>query len=456
MTNIMKKPPQALNKQPQQALSKLLPQVLKNSLLLTLMLFGLAVHAAELTIEINQGQDNPTAIAIVPFDIGRLSLPENVVPIVNGDLKRSGLFDPLPREDMLSQPHERKEVFFRDWNALDVEFLVVGKIKRAAENRLEIQFELFDVLKQKRVMVEKVSGAEAQLRDMAHNISDRIYEQVTGVPGAFNTRLVYVSAASREEKRLNFRLMRADSDGAREKLILESEEPILSPTWSPDAREIAYVSFESGRPAIYRQNLATGERDKLTNFRGLNSAPAWSPDGKKMAMVLSKDGSPDIYVMDLASKQLKRLTRNSAIDTEPGWAPDGQSLIFTSDRGRKPQIYKVTLATGLIERLTFEGDYNARASMRHDGKGLIMVHRSDGAFHIAELDFKSERTTVLTRTSLDESPSLAPNDSMIIYATQQNRRGILAAVSVDGNVKYILPATNRDVREPAWSPLLSK
>ncbi|MGI9285772.1 MAG: Tol-Pal system beta propeller repeat protein TolB [Pseudomonadales bacterium] len=445
------------NKLTLQAPNKKPPQALKNKLLLlTLMLCSLAAHAAELTIEINQGQDNPTAIAIVPFDSGRLSLSENVVPIINGDLKRSGLFEPLAKEDMLSQPHERKDVFFRDWNALDVEFLVVGRIKRGSEQRLEIQFELFDVVKQKRVMVEKISGAEAQLRDMAHIISDKVYEQVTGVPGAFNTRIVYVSAASREEKRLNFRLMRADSDGAREKLILESEEPILSPTWSPDAKEIAYVSFESGRPAIYRQNLATGERDKLTNFRGLNSAPAWSPDGKKMAMVLSKDGSPDIYVMDLASKQLKRLTRNSAIDTEPGWSPDGQSIIFTSDRGRKPQIYKVTLATGRIERLTFEGDYNARATMRHDGNGLIMVHRSEGAFHIAELDFKSERTNVLTRTSLDESPSLAPNDSMIIYATQQNRRGILAAVSVDGNVKYILPATNRDVREPAWSPLLSK
>ncbi len=438
------------------------PQMLKSiSQMLALLTIALlcsatAAQAAELTIEINQGQDNPTAIAIVPFDEGRLSLPENVVPIINADLKRSGLFEPLAKGEMLSQPHEREDVFFRDWSALNVEFLVIGKIKRAAADRLEIQFEMFDVLEQKRVFVEKISGSESQLRDMAHIISDKVYQQVTGIPGAFNTRLVYVSAASREEKRLNFRLMRADSDGAREKLILESEEPIMSPSWSPDATEIAYVSFESGRPAIYRQKLATGERDKLTNFRGLNSAPAWSPDGKSMAMVLSKDGSADVYVMDLATKQLKRLTRSSAIDTEPAWSPDGKSIIFTSDRGRRPQIYKVTLATGLIERLTFEGDYNARAAMRHDGSGLIMVHRRDGKFHIAELNFKTERINVLTETSLDESPSLAPNDSMIIYATQQNERGILAAVSVDGNVKYILPATNRDVREPAWSPLLSK
>ena len=463
--NINKKPlqaavykvtPRALYKsKPQSRIYKFTLQV-PGLLLLALLWCAAAAQAAELTIEINQGQDNPTAIAIVPFDTGRRSLPENIVPIINGDLKRSGLFDPLPNGDMLSQPHEREDVFYRDWSALDVEFLVIGKIKRAAENRLEIQFEMFDVIKQKRIFVEKISGNEAQLRDMAHIISDKIYKQVTGIPGAFNTRIVYVSAASREEKRLNFRLMRADSDGAREKLILESEEPILSPSWSPDAKEIAYVSFESGRPAIYRQKLATGERDKLTNFRGLNSAPAWSPDGTEMAMVLSKDGSPDIYVMELATKQLKRLTRSSAIDTEPAWAPDGESIIFTSDRGRRPQIYKVTLATGLIERLTFEGDYNARASMRHDGKGLIMVHRRDGKFHIAELNFKTERTNVLTETSLDESPSLAPNDSMIIYATRQNRRGILAAVSVDGNVKYILPASKRDVREPAWSPLLGK
>ncbi len=439
-----------------QAVVYRLPVQLHGLLLIALLWCTPIVQAAELTIEINQGQDNPTAIAIVPFDTGRLSLPENVVPIINGDLKRSGLFDPLPRGDMLSQPHKREDVFFRDWSALDVEFLVVGEIKRKSDSQLEIQFEMFDVLKQKRIFVEKVSGAESQLRDMAHIISDKIYKQVTGIPGAFNTRLVYVSAASREEKRLNFRLMRSDSDGAREKLILESEEPIMSPSWSPDAKEIAYVSFESGRPAIYRQKLATGERDQLTNFRGLNSAPAWSPDGKRMAMVLSKDGSADVYIMELATRQLKRLTRSSAIDTEPAWSPDGESIIFTSDRGRKPQLYKVTLATGLTERLTFEGDYNARAAMRHDGKGLILVHRRDGKFHIAELDFKTERMNVLTETSLDESPSLAPNDSMIIYATQRNSRGILAAVSVDGNVKYILPATNRDVREPAWSPLLSK
>jgi TolB protein len=421
---------------------------------MTLLLLGQQARA-ELTIEITQGVDDPTAIAVVPFGWTGSAPSQTIAEIVSSDLKRSGLFEPLAARDMLSQPHTAKDVFFRDWQAVGSDFVVVGSVESSGGN-VKVKYALLDVIKQQRLLSETLSGRDAQLRDIAHTISDRVYEKITGVRGAFATRILYVSAANRREKRHNYRLYMADADGARQRLIVESEEPLLSPTWAPNGREIAYVSFESGRPAIYRQNIATGAREKLTNFKGLNSAPSWSPDGSKLAMVLSKDGNPDIYVMDLATKSLRRLTRNAAIDTEPSWFPDGKSLVFTSDRGRKPQIYKVSLDGGMVERLTFEGNYNAKAQVLPDGSGLIMVHRADGKFHIAEQNFETDRVLVLTQTSLDESPSLAPNGRMVIYATQRNGRGVLGAVSTEGDIKYNYPATLRDLREPAWSPYLNK
>ena len=248
--------------------------------------------------------------------------------------------------------------------------------------------------------------------------------------------------------------MSADVDGAREKVIFESDQPLLTPSWSPDGETIAYVSFETTRPAIFMHNLRTNKRTQLTNFKGLNGAPAWSPDGKQLAMVLSKDGSPDIYVMDVATRKLKRVTRHFAIDTEPSWMRDGKSIVFTSDRGGKPQIYQVTLASGYEERVTFEGNYNARARVVPDGSGIIMVHRSERDFQIALLNLQRGSIEILTQTSLDESPSISPNGAMLLYATKHRGKGILAAVSLDGGVKFRLPSRFGDVREPAWSPYL--
>ena len=230
----------------------------------------------------------------------------------------------------------------------------------------------------------------------------------------------------------------------------------MSVSWAPDGRSVAYVSFETGRPAIVIQNVVTGARKLLPQYPGINSAPAFSPDGRRLAMVLSRDGNPEIYVTNLADNTLRRVTRHHAIDTEPSWTADGRSLIFTSDRGGKPQIYQLRLATNQLERLTWLGDYNARARLLPDGKHLVYVHRrkSGGFFHIAWQDLERDDVRVLTQTSLDESPSLAPNGTMLIYATQDRGRGILAVVSIDGRVKYRLPSSSGDVREPAWSPFI--
>ena len=405
---------------------------------------------ASLTIEITKGVDSPTKIGISPITQDGAILPEDIGSIVEEDLRRSGLFGPIPRKDMLSFPRSTKEVYVRDWLILGVEYLLVGNAL-LHDGVYQITFSLIEIHSSRVAFTKVAKGSIGQLRDLAHYISDEVYLAVTGIPGAFSTRVAYVTAVTLNGK-TRFKLMVADVDGAREKLLLESSHPIMSPSWSPDAKELAYVSFETGRPAIFRQKLSNANREQLTNFKGLNGAPSWSPDGRKLALVLSKDGNPEIYTFDLKSHKFSRHTNHFAIDTEPCWSPDSKSLIFTSDRGGSPQIYKLELKTGKVNRLTFHGAYNARPRLAADGRTLVMIHRSEQQFHIATQDLVTGDLRVLTNTSLDESPTVAPNSAMLLYATKKNNKGVLAAVSLDAGVKFFLPSRQGDVREPAWSP----
>ena len=420
--------------------------------LLLLMMVSPASYS-ELVIRVTQGNDKPTKIAIAPIDQGGIKISEDISRIVESDLQRSGLFKTIERRDMLAFPGRAQDVYYRDWRLLGTEYLVAGQLRSIGSGRYQLEFSLLNVTAQKTVLTHKVSGSITQMRDLAHLMSDKVYEEITGIRGAFSTRLAYVTAV-RKNNIYTYRLNVADADGAREKLVLESAEPIMSPSWSSNGKELAYVSFETGRPAIFRQNLVTAERQQLTNFTGLNGAPSWSPDGTKMAMVLSKDGNPEIYLLDLQSNKFSRLTRHFAIDTEPTWMRDGKSLLFTSDRGGTPQIYKLNIATKATERLTFNGNYNARPNLAPDGRTMALVHRQTDTFHIASFDLKTGRMIELTETRLDESPTVAPNGAMIIYATKQGDRGVLAAVSLDAGVRYVLPSSIGDVREPAWSPFL--
>ncbi len=427
--------------------------MLRSLCVLLLLLSPLA--RAQLVIEITQGVDDPTPVAVVPFAWeGAGTAPEDLALVIQEDFNRSGQFAPVPRADMLGFPSREEEVFYRDWRAISSEYVLIGRLN-GQEGRLSVHYELYDVLRQTRILEGDISSTVGEARMLAHRVSDAVYEKLTGIPGAFATRVIYVSVTRNPTGKDYYRLTLADADGARPIVLLESREPIMSPSWSPDGQQVAYVSFETNRPAIFRQVLATGEREQLTNFRGLNSSPAWSPDGNTIAMVLSKDGSPDIYLMDLASRRLTRVTRHYAIDTEPSWMPDGRSFLFTSDRGGRPQIYRYDLRSGLTERVTFEGTYNARARVAQDGRNVVLVHQQDGQYKIAIHDLVTNRLQVLTNTDLDESPSIAPNGSMVLYATKFGDRGILSAVSVDGGIKFRLPARSGDVREPAWSPFVN-
>ena len=406
-----------------------------------------------LTIKITQGLEGAQPIAIVPFGVdgGAQPPPEDIAQIIANDLTRSGRFSSLPVGDLPSRPSVATAVNFSDFRILGTPNLVIGRVKRVANGRFKVEFRLFDVFRGTQLTGYELDARPGELRRIAHQMSDIIYKALTGERGAFDTRIAYITEL-RTAGSSKYALNVADSDAFNPKVVLESKAPIVSPAWSPDGQRLAYVSFEGGRPRIFSQNLATGTRQVIAAFPGLNGAPAWSPSGKKIAMTLSKDGNAEIYVMDIATRRLRRLTVGAAIDTEPAWAPDGKSLVFTSDRGGTPQIYRIPASGGKATRLTFEGKYNSRATFAPDGKSIALVHGSKSTFRTAILDLDNKALRVLTKTALDESPSFAPNGSMILYATSGNSGGTLAGVSTDGRVRQELVSQQGDVREPAWSP----
>ena len=411
---------------------------------------------AELTIEINEGViDSPTPVAVVPFAVNaRSGVDEDVSAIINNNLRISGLFQIMDSANMLSLPRPGRKIYFSDWRLSKMDYLVVGEVDKKGE-LLQIRYELYDVISGRKLISEAIKSTKTGIRDSAHKISNAIFEKITGIRGVFDTRILYVGdykEAGNIER--TYKLMVSDQDGARPQLIVKSKEPLMSPTWSPDAKEVAYVSFESGRPAIYRQQLATGQREQLTSFRGINGSPNWSPDGSKLAMVLSKDGNPEIYVMDMITRKFSRITNHFAVDTEPNWTPDGQFIIFTSDRGGQPQIYKANIDTKKVQRITFVGDYNARSRLSQDGRYLVVLHGEKNRFHVAVQDLQTDNFLIVTETNQDESPSIAPNGAMVMYATKVKGKGILGVVSLDAGIRYHLPAQNIDAREPAWSPYL--
>ncbi|SFM14697.1 Tol-Pal system beta propeller repeat protein TolB [Halopseudomonas yangmingensis] len=429
-------------------------QYIRSLMTLAALLLAQMVMAQE-AIEITRGTDRPTPIAVVPFGWqGAAPLSEDLAQITANNLRNTGMFAPFARENMLSYPTRAEEIFAHDWRMLGVEFVVAGRITGTAE-RYELNYALYSVAREEILMTKVVSGTQAQLRDMAHHLSDQVFEQITGIRGAFSTKILYVAAERFSVDNTRYTLQRADYDGARAVTLLQSREPILSPSYSPDGQRIAYVSFESRRPEIFVHWIATGRRERITSFEGLNGAPAWSPDGERLAFVLSRDGNPEIYVMHLGTRQMQRVTNHFGIDTEPAWI-DNNTLVFTSDRGGRPQIYKQDLRTGSSERLTFVGNYNANAKLSVDGRTMVMVHRQDGYrnFHIATQDLKRGNLRVLTETSLDESPTVAPNGTMLIYATRQQGRGVLMLVSTNGRARSEIPTPFTDLRVPSWSPYL--
>ena len=417
-------------------------------ILFVLGVLASGVARAQLTIEIVGGGATTIPIAIVPL-ANEGSFPLSVTQIVGNDLSRSGLFKIVDAGGVNPRPARAEDVRYGDWTSRGADAVVVGSMAPLADGRVEVRFYLLDVVKQALLAGFTYVVTPAQVRATAHRIADVIYEKLTGSPGVFSTRIGYIA-----KQGTRYELFVAEADGFNPLSIVTSNEPLLSPVWSPDGTRIAYVSLENKKPVIYVQTLATGARQVVANFRGSNSAPAWSPDSSKLAVTLSKDGGSQLYLINADGSGVQRLATSAGIDTEANFAPDGRSILFTSDRGGSPQIYRLTLANGSVERMTYEGSYNVSPRHLPDGKGFIFVRRDGNRFNIALQDFATRQVQVLTQGALDESPSVAPNGKLVIYASEIGGRGILAAVSSDGRVKQRLTAAASDVREPAWGPLV--
>jgi len=427
------------------------------ALLLPIAAFASAALAQEkgLEIDIVGGNASALPIAVVPMPYqGSGAAPDiDVAGVVRADLDRSGQFRGLPEASMTEKPSSGGEIQYPTWRLLKQDYLVVGRVVDAGGGSYRVEYELFDVAKQERLLGLAMTARSSAMRDVAHQMADAIYEKVLGVRGAFWTRIAYITAVG-TGKGSRYALMVADSDGFNPQTVVRSPEPLLSPSWSPDGRRLAYVSFERGNSSIYIQDITTGSRELVASFRGINGAPSFSPDGRRLALTLSRSGNPEIYVMDLGSKALTQVTNQFGIDTEPTWSADGGTLYFTSDRGGRPQIYQASASGGGATRVTFQGSYNASATVSFDGKKIAVAQGSGNVYRIALLDrsLGSPRWSTLSPGSLDESPSFAPNASMILYAAREGRRGVLYAVSADGRVRQRLVLADGDVREPAWGP----
>ena len=433
-----------------------MPTLILRLALVLLLACAAGVRAQGLTVDIVDGNPSAIPIAVVPFANESAGLPPDtdIAAVIAADLNRVGQFRSLERRDVVEYPSREAEVKFATWRVLKQDFLVIGRLMDAEAGGYRIEFELFDVAKQQRLQGLALTARAGDLRGAAHQIADLIYEKIIGIRGAFWTRIAYITSTGSGNNR-QFALMVADSDGFNPQTVVRSREPLLSPSWSPDGRRLAYVSFERGNSSIYIQDIGTGQREVVASFKGINGAPAFSPDGARLALTLSKSGNPEIYVMDLSTRRTTQVTRHFAIDTEAHWTPDGQSLVFTSDRAGKPQLYQVPVAGGDAVRLTFAGEYNAGGSIAFDGKRFAMVQGNGNVYRIAVLDRTlgtPGETRLLSPGNLDESPSFAPNGSMLIYAASEGPRGVLYAVSADGRVRQRLVLADGDVREPAWSP----
>jgi TolB protein len=422
-----------------------------------LLLLPLAAMAQErpLELDIIGGNASALPIAVVPMPYqGSATAPEtDVAAVVRADLDRSGQFRGLPERDMVQRPTRGNDVDYPAWRLLKQDYLVVGRVLDAGDGGYRVEYELFDVAKQERLLGFAMTARANAMRDVAHQVADAIYEKILGVRGAFWTRIAYVTATG-VGKGSHYALMVADSDGWNPQTVVRSGEPLLSPAWSPDGRKLAYVSFERGNSSIYIQDITTGARELVASFRGINGAPEFSPDGRRLALTLSKSGNPEIYVMDLGSKALTQVTNQFGIDTSPTWSADGATLYFTSDRGGKPQIYQVSASGGAATRISFQGSYNADPAVSFDGKKIATTQGNGNNYRIALLDrsLGTPRWSLLSPGSLDESPSFAPNAGMLLYAAKEGGRGVLYAVSADARVRQRLVLADGDVREPAWGP----
>jgi TolB protein len=427
--------------------------VLKSQLFIaavTAVLIGASTPTfAQMNIEITGVGQSLYPIAVMRFK-DEQKLPINITEIIRQDLARSGYFKNTENGNAVESDEGTPN--YKSWAARGADALVVGSVVQSGGSQFEIQYKLFDIRKSESLGGLKLNSSADNLRAVAHKIADDIILKLLGERGVFSTRLSYVI---KDGKR--YRLVISDADGQNIRNAMNSSEPIISPSWSPDGKKVAYVSFEDRKPVIYVHELATGRRIALSNQKGNNSAPAWSPDGRKLAISLSKDGNTQIYSINADGTGLQRLTRGNTIDTEPQYSADGRYIYFTSDRGGNPQIYRMSAegeqAEG-VKRVTFKQGFVTSPRISPDGKFLAYIANIGGAYRLYILNLATGDAQALTDGTSDESPSFAANGRYVLYSTKVGGKRVLAAVSVDGNSKQVLSIPGSDVRQPSWGPFM--
>jgi TolB protein len=401
---------------------------------------------AQFRIEVSGVGLTQVPVTVAPFR-GQDALTQKISDIVLADLERSGQFRSiLSPVGYLDESNKPELTVLRQAGA---DALAVGSVTKLADGRFDVRFRLWDVVKGQDLGGQGFAVGASDLRLAAHRVADYVYEKLTGDKGVFSTRIAYVTKASQR-----FQLWVADADGENAQSALSSPEPIISPAWSPDGSQLAYVSFESRKPVIYVHSVSTGKRRLIANFKGSNSAPAWSPDGKNLAVTLSRDGGSQLFLLNASGGEPRRLIQSASIDTEPVFSQDGQSIYFVSDRGGSPQIYKVAI-TGLgVERVTFTGTYNISPALSPDGRWIAYISRVGGAFKLHVMELTGGTPAAISDTTADESPSFSPNGKLLVYATQQRGHEALITSTLDGKVKARLNGQSGDIREPNWGPFL--
>ena len=406
--------------------------------------FFAGTSAAQFRVEVTGVGLTQLPIAIATFK-GEAQAPQKMAAIIKADLERSGVFRAVDATGAVLDESSRPEL--NVWKQKGADSLVTGSVTPLADGRFDVRLRLWDTVRGQDLGGQSFAVSAADLRLSAHRFSDFVYEKLTGEKGIFSTRVAYVTKAAQR-----YTLWVADADGENAQSALASSEPIISPAWSPNGTQLAYVSFESRKPVIYAHDVASGKRRLLANFRGSNSAPAWSPDGRQIVATLSRDGGSQLYAMDANGGEPRRLTQSSSIDTEPAFSPDGRNIYFVSDRGGAPQVYRMGASGGNAERVTFTGNYNISPAVSPDGKYLAYISRVNGAFKLQVMELSTSTVTQLTDTSADENPSFSPNSKLIVYATQQQGREALMTTTLDGKIKARLAGASGDIREPDWGP----
>ena len=419
---------------------------------LSLLFFSQLIFS-ELVLEITKGSEDPYSIALIEFS-GSKKITNEINSIINTDLLRTGEFKIFRESQLLSIPTNEEDIKFEDFKLLGIDFIISGSLTNEDKFNISASYQVFNVQKEKKIRTSKIFGIPNKLRQLAHYISDGIYEEITGLKGVASTKLLYVTENINDDK-IMFNLVVADSDGSNEQILLKSSEPIISPSWSPDSKKVAYVSFETGMAKVFIQTIATGKREMVLENSSQISSPSWSPNGKFLSLTLYQDGNAEIYILNLKNQNLTRLTNHYAIDTESSWSPNGSKIMFTSGRSGSPQLYEINLRkfSSKPKRITFEGNYNAKGSYLSSGEGIVFVHRSENNFQIALKYTNESFIRPLTNSKLDESPSISPNGNVIIYAITENGMSMLSGVTLSG-AKFRLPARTGEVREPSWSGFL--